>query len=61
MCFDQNAAKCFQIYIEHYSSCQLNQIKRYKLYKELQLIHSFSISFNIIVMNFVVALSEATH
>ena len=61
MYFDQNATKRFQTYIEHYPFCQLNQTKRHKPYKELQLIHSSSIPFNTIAIDFVVALPEATH
>ena len=61
MYFDRNAAKQFQKYIEHCSFCQLNQMKRHKLYNKLNLIQSALTLFNIIAINFVVTLSEATY
>ena len=47
-----------RLYIEHCSSCQLNQIKRHRFYEELISIFSSSRSFHIIIMNFVVELSD---
>ena len=47
-----------RLYIEHCSSCQLNQIKRHRLYEKLISIFSSSKSFHIIIMNFVVELSN---
>ena len=47
-----------RLYIEHCSSCQLNQIKRHRLYEKLISIFSSSKSFHIIIMNFVVELSD---
>lgn len=41
------------LYIKHCSSCQLNQTKRHKSYEELNLIKILTISFHIIVMNFI--------
>ena len=45
-------------YIEHCFSCQLTQIKRHRSYDELMSINSSSHFFYIIIMNFVVDLSE---
>ena len=45
-------------YIKHCSICQLTQIKRHRLYDELNSIISFSTSFHIIVMNFILVLSN---
>ena len=45
-------------YIQHCSSCQLNQTKRHASYKELMSISTLSKSFQTIVMNFVLTLSE---
>ena len=47
-----------RLYIEHCSSCQLNQTKRHRSYEELISVFSSSRSFHIIVMNFVVELSN---
>jgi hypothetical protein len=44
-------------YIEYFSTCLLNQIKRHKSYDALILISSSKISFHIITMNFVLILS----
>ena len=43
-------------YIEHCSVCQLTQIKRHRLYDELNSIVSFSTSFHIIIMDFIFVL-----
>ena len=45
-------------YIEHCSSCQLNQTKRHKSYNELVFIKFSSHSFHIIVINFILDLSK---
>ena len=45
-------------YLNHYFSCQLNQTKRHKSYEKLMSIFSISRPFHIIVINFVVDLSE---
>ncbi len=45
-------------YIKHCSTCELNQTKRHSSYEELILIFNEQISFQIIVMNFILALSE---
>ena len=45
-------------YIEHCSICQLTQIKRHRLYDELNSIISSSTSFHIIIMNFIFVLSN---
>ena len=47
-----------RLYIEYCSSCQLNQTKRHRLYEELIFVFSSSKSFYIIIMNFVVKLSD---
>ena len=59
--FDCNVSRCLQSYIKHCSVCQINQIKRHKLYSNLQFIHSNFISFDTIAMNFVMTLSEADY
>ena len=46
------------IYIRHCFSCQLNQIKRHRDYDELIFVFTFFISFHIIAMDFVLALSK---
>ena len=48
--------KHLRIYINHYSKCEFNQIKRYKSYNNMIFINRFIISFYIIIMNFIVAL-----
>ena len=48
--------KNLRIYIKHYLKCELNQIKRYKSYKNIIFINRFEISFHIIVINFIVIL-----
>ena len=45
-------------YIEHCFNCQLIQIKRHKSYDELMSIILFSTLFHIIIMNFILALSN---
>ena len=50
--------KHFRIYIVHCSNCQLNQIKRHFIYGELIPMITSAISFHIITMNFIIALSE---
>ena len=45
-------------YIKHCSSCEFNQIKQYFIYEKLMLIKKSTISFRIIVMNFILTLSE---
>ena len=46
-------------YIEHCPHCELNQIKRHKLYDHLKPLNQLSILFHIIIMNFIVVLSNA--
>ena len=48
--------KRFKIYITHYSKYQINQIKRYSIYNELNSIVSLIIFFHTIVMNFIITL-----
>ena len=48
----------FRKYIEHCFQCQLTQIKRHRLYDELNSIISFSTSFHTIAMNFILTLSN---
>ncbi len=50
-----------RLYIKHCSICELNQTKRHSLYEELVSIFNEQISFQIIVMNFILALSENTN
>jgi hypothetical protein len=45
------------LYIKHCSACELNQTKRHLIYEELVLIFIEKISFKIIVMDFILALS----
>jgi hypothetical protein len=45
-------------YIRHCSQCQQIQIRRHKSWENLQSIHFSSISFDIIIMNFVLELSK---
>ena len=45
-------------YIKHCSICQLTQIKRHRSYDELNSIISSSTSFHIIIMNFILVLSN---
>ena len=47
-----------RIYMNHCSTCQVNQIKRHISYKELMFIFTTSHSFHIVVMNFIVRLSK---
>ncbi len=46
-----------RLYIKHCSACELNQIKRHSTYEELTFMND-EISFRIIVMNFILALSK---
>ena len=48
--------KRFKTYITHCSKCQINHIKLYSVYNELNSIMSLIISFHTIVMNFIIAL-----
>ena len=50
--------KKLRVYIEHCSSCQINQIKRHAFYEKLMFIFIVSQSFHIIVMNFIVRLFD---
>ena len=54
-------SKHFQAYINYYSKCEFNQIKRYKSYENMILINKSKISFHIIIMNFIIALSLITN
>ena len=57
----RHLSKHFQIYINHCSKCELNQIKRYKSYKNIILIDKSKIPFHIIIINFIIALSLITN
>jgi hypothetical protein len=46
-------------YLEYCSQCMLNQTKRHKSYEALISISSLKISFHIIIMNFVLTLSQS--
>ena len=48
-------------YIRHCSSCQLNQIKRHKLYEELTSISIFNMSYHTISIDFVLVLFKQNH
>ena len=48
--------KHLRTYINHYSKCELNQIKRYKSYENIIFIEKSKISFYIIIMNFIITL-----
>ena len=54
----RNLTKHFKIYIKHCSQCKINQIKRHKSYESLQSILSSSVSFHILIINFVLTLSK---
>ena len=54
-------SKRFRAYINHCSKCQLNQIKRHLIYDELSFIIISIIFFHIIVMNWIVALSNTSN
>ena len=49
--------KHLRIYVEYYSKCELNQTRRHKSYDSIILIDRPDISFHIIAINFIVALS----
>ncbi len=49
--------KHFRKYLRHCSQCQIFQTRRYKFYESLQSIFTSKISFHILTMNFVLALS----
>ena len=48
--------KKFRVYIEHCSSCQVNQIKKHAFYEKLMFISTAPQPFHIIIMNFIVKL-----
>jgi transposase InsO family protein len=50
--------KALRQYIRHCSQCLTIQTRRHKSYENLQSIHSFSVSFHTITMNFVLELSK---
>lgn len=50
--------KKLRIYIEHCSSCQVNQTKRYSSYDKFMSIATFSQSFHIVAMNFIIGFSN---
>jgi hypothetical protein len=50
--------KAFRQYIRHCSQCLTIQTRRHKSYENLQSIHSSSVSFHTIIMNFVLELSK---
>ena len=45
-------------YIDHCSQCQLNQIIKHKAYEKLMSIVFFFVSFHIVIMNFVMTISN---
>ena len=45
-------------YVKHCSSCQMTQTKRHRFYDELMFITSFSYSFHIITINFILVLFD---
>ena len=47
-------SKYLCIYIDYYFEYKFNQIKRYKFYKNINFINKSSISFYIIIINFVI-------
>ena len=53
----RHLVKYLRTYINYYLECELNQIKRYKPYKSIISINRSKVSFHIIAINFVVALS----
>ena len=57
--FLQHFIRWLKRYIFHCSECQVNQMKHHSLYGLLQPILMFSISFHIIIMNFVLVLLSA--
>ena len=46
-------SKHLRAYINHYSKCELNQIKRHKSYDNIILINKPKIPFHIIAINFI--------
>ena len=50
--------KKFRFYIEHCLDCQLNQIKRHRLYEKMIFIFNTFKSFHTLIMNFIVDLSN---
>ena len=56
--FIQYLIKQLKIYIQHCSECKINQMTRYILYESLHSILTLSISFYIIIMNFILMLSS---
>jgi hypothetical protein len=54
----RSLTKALKSYIKHCSQCLQIQIRRHKSWRNLQLIHSSSISFHTITMNFVLELSK---
>ena len=53
----RNLIKVLRQYINHCFECLILQIRRHKLWKSLQLIDSFSMSFHIITIDFILAMS----
>lgn len=56
--FMSRMSKKVRQYINHCSSCELNQTKRHAIYEKLVFITLSTISFRIIAMNFIVTLSK---
>ena len=52
----RHLSKHLRVYINHYSKCDLNQIKRHKSYENIIFINRSGISFYIIVINFIITL-----
>ena len=51
--------KKFRRYLKHCFQCQFNQIKKHRFYEKLILIINSFMSFHIIAINFIIALSNA--
>ncbi len=56
--FIRDLIKTLRAYIKNCSQCLQIQIRRHRSWENLQLIHSFSISFHTITINFVLELSK---
>ena len=56
--FVKNASKRLKKYIAHCSKCLINQIRRYKLYEQLNLIIISTIFFDIVTFDFMTSLSK---
>ena len=52
----RHLSKHLRAYINYYSKCELNQIKRHKLYDNIIFINKSRIPFYTIVINFIITL-----